>query len=177
MTTHALTEQAPWWYMFSMRPQRLPWPACSPDLTPIEHLWDILGRKIHHRDPPIQTVAEFEAVLHQKWAFIPWKQFVAWGVGYKWCSTHVDPTLLERCFLFYFVLCWRSKFFSFRISAHRHGFRIPTWQPHMWCNQQLVFSCWLLKHLCSIQLFFSLKLWSTNMSFQIWITLQTIGGA
>jgi len=28
----------------------LPWSACSPDMNPIEHLWDLLGRKSrkHH---------------------------------------------------------------------------------------------------------------------------------
>lgn len=45
----------------------LPWPACSPDLNPIEHLWDILGRRIRRRDPPVQTVAELDAALHQEW--------------------------------------------------------------------------------------------------------------
>ena len=117
MTTHALTEQAPWWNMFSMRPQRLQWAACSADLTPIKHLWDILGRKIHHRDPPIQTVAEFEAVLHQKWAFIPWKQFVAWGVGYKQCSTHVDPTLFGT--LLSILLCFVLTVKGFQLSYLR----------------------------------------------------------
>ncbi|GFV07227.1 hypothetical protein TNCV_1312251 [Trichonephila clavipes] len=24
--------------------QLLPWPACSPDMSPIEHLWDLIGR-------------------------------------------------------------------------------------------------------------------------------------
>ncbi|GFT44027.1 transposable element Tcb1 transposase [Trichonephila clavipes] len=26
----------------------LPWPTRSPDLTPIEHIWDLLGRRIGH---------------------------------------------------------------------------------------------------------------------------------
>lgn len=49
----------------------LPWPACSPDLNPIEHLWDILGRRVRRRDPPVQTVAELDAALHQEWQQIP----------------------------------------------------------------------------------------------------------
>ncbi|GFU60858.1 transposable element Tc3 transposase [Trichonephila clavipes] len=31
---------------------RMDWPAYSPDLNPIEHVWDMLGRRIAARQPP-----------------------------------------------------------------------------------------------------------------------------
>jgi transposase len=49
----------------------LPWPSKSPDLNPIEHLWDVLGRRVRSRDAPPQTVdAMFEA-LQEEWRAIP----------------------------------------------------------------------------------------------------------
>ena len=45
----------------------LPWPARSPDLNPIEHIWDIIGRRVEDRIPPVQTLNELEQVLHQEW--------------------------------------------------------------------------------------------------------------
>ena len=52
----------------------LPWPARSPDLSPIEHLWDNLGRKVY--DPelyplPPATLDELAARLHREWVRIP----------------------------------------------------------------------------------------------------------
>ena len=49
----------------------LSWPARSPDLNPLEHLWDILGRKICEITPPVPTLLELEAALHREWQQIP----------------------------------------------------------------------------------------------------------
>ena len=45
----------------------VPWPAMSPDLNPIEHIWDMLGRRIHSREPPVQNIRQLEAALHREW--------------------------------------------------------------------------------------------------------------
>ena len=39
-------------YLESEDIQRMAWPASSPDLNPIEHAWDALGRAIVKRQPP-----------------------------------------------------------------------------------------------------------------------------
>ncbi len=38
----------------------LPWPPRSPDLNPIEHVWDFLGIQVRQRDPPVQNLHELE---------------------------------------------------------------------------------------------------------------------
>ena len=45
----------------------VPWPAMRPDLNPIEHIWDMLGRPIHAWEPPVQNIRQLEAVLHREW--------------------------------------------------------------------------------------------------------------
>jgi transposase len=54
-------------YLQSEAVTSVPWPAMSPDLNPIEHIWDMLGRRTHAREPPVQNIRQFEAALHREW--------------------------------------------------------------------------------------------------------------
>ena len=45
----------------------VPWPAMSPDFNPIEHIRDMLGRRIHAREPHVQNIRQLEAALHREW--------------------------------------------------------------------------------------------------------------
>ena len=49
----------------------LPWPAMSPDLNPIEHVRDILGRRIQKLDPPVANLQQLVQSLHREWQNIP----------------------------------------------------------------------------------------------------------
>jgi transposase len=49
----------------------LPWPAQSPDLNPIEHLWDELERRLRQRDKPPKNEDELFEILLDEWKKIP----------------------------------------------------------------------------------------------------------
>ena len=48
----------------------LDWPAISPEISPIEHLWDHLGRRVRERND-VKNVRDLERVLHEEWTRIP----------------------------------------------------------------------------------------------------------
>ncbi|GFT19908.1 transposable element Tcb2 transposase [Trichonephila clavipes] len=48
-----------------------PYPANSPDLNPIENLWDYLGRAIARRHPPPKDVNGLKTALLEEWSLIP----------------------------------------------------------------------------------------------------------
>ncbi|GFT07420.1 transposable element Tcb2 transposase [Trichonephila clavipes] len=50
---------------------RMEWPACSPDMNPIEDVWAALGRRVAGRQPPPQTLQELERALLEEWDRIP----------------------------------------------------------------------------------------------------------
>ena len=51
--------------------QPLDWPPYSPDLSPIEHLWDQLGRQVQQRQPPPATRVQLTRTLEKEWNNIP----------------------------------------------------------------------------------------------------------
>ncbi|KFM63420.1 Transposable element Tc3 transposase, partial [Stegodyphus mimosarum] len=46
---------------------RMDWPAFSPDLNPVEHVWDMLGRRVAVRQPPPTCLPELRRALLFEW--------------------------------------------------------------------------------------------------------------
>ena len=53
-------------FLRTKRVPRLPWPAMSPDLNPIENLWAQLSARVRRRQP--QSKADLEAAITEEWA-------------------------------------------------------------------------------------------------------------
>lgn len=49
----------------------LPWPALSPDLSPIEHLWDELDRRVRMRQNQPETLRDLSRALVEEWNNMP----------------------------------------------------------------------------------------------------------
>lgn len=49
----------------------LQWPACSPDLNPIENLWGIVSRDVYSKGRQFKSVSELKARITQSWDQLP----------------------------------------------------------------------------------------------------------
>lgn len=49
----------------------LDWPACSPDLNPIENLWGWLVRRVYANGKQFNSVAELQSAIRIAWGDIP----------------------------------------------------------------------------------------------------------
>jgi len=58
-------------YLQNVGVERMEWPAKSPDLNPIEHLWDQLGRAIRVGVTNTTTLADLQRLLVEEWNAIP----------------------------------------------------------------------------------------------------------
>ena len=58
-------------YFNNQNIRTLPWPSLSPDLSPIEHLWDELDQRLRVQNVPLATPDELFAVLQEDWETIP----------------------------------------------------------------------------------------------------------
>lgn len=58
-------------YLNEVGISQMEWPALSPDMNPIEHIWDYLKRKVHDRPVAPNSLAELRSALIEEWELIP----------------------------------------------------------------------------------------------------------
>ncbi|GFW26758.1 transposable element Tcb1 transposase [Trichonephila clavipes] len=57
-------------YLESEETARMAWPAYSPNLNPIENIWDALGRAVPSRFPTPATLIALETALQEEWRLL-----------------------------------------------------------------------------------------------------------
>jgi transposase len=58
-------------YLHDVRIDTMNWPARSPDLNPIEHLWDVVGKQVRARRDELVSLQELRRVVQEEWDNTP----------------------------------------------------------------------------------------------------------
>ncbi|KAI3373059.1 hypothetical protein L3Q82_006407 [Scortum barcoo] len=123
------------------------WPARSPDLNPIEHIWDIMSRSIHQRHVAPQTVQELADALVQVWEEIPQETILPPHQEHAQAFNHTLHHSIQQQ-----MVCFSCLFSGYKldhvITLHFHCFALRTpVSPEIspLCREQPVFHLLLLK--------------------------------
>jgi transposase len=58
-------------FLAEVNVRSLPWPARSPDLNPIEHVWSFISRQINQRPQPPANLQELQRWVMDEWIRVP----------------------------------------------------------------------------------------------------------
>ncbi|KAK3529377.1 hypothetical protein QTP70_029484, partial [Hemibagrus guttatus] len=64
-----------WFYEHNNQFEVLTWPPNSPDLNPIEHLWDVLNKQVRSMESPPYDLQDLKDLLLTSWCQIPQHTF------------------------------------------------------------------------------------------------------
>jgi hypothetical protein len=106
--------------------ETIPWSAMSPDMNPIEHVWDFIGRKIIQRNPKCQNIQSKEnqpqtVTPPPPKAVVP-KMWLSWNEVFRWRQTLARP-LPER---------WQA------VGMHNSGFSHRRVADHFRVNHSII---------------------------------------
>ncbi|GFV92273.1 transposable element Tcb2 transposase [Trichonephila clavipes] len=83
--------------------ERMDWPSRSPDLNPIEHVWDFLGRRLAARTLPPVTIRELRLALQDEWTAMPQQLIdtliLSMGRRFETCLAFRGVKTKDRMFL------------------------------------------------------------------------------
>jgi len=64
-----------WFEEHNIEFEVLNWPPSSPDLNPIEHLWDVLNKQVRSMEAPPHNLQDLKDLLLTSWCQIPQHTF------------------------------------------------------------------------------------------------------